>query len=183
MISYFSYIYVCHIQEGSKKSDGSTLPVASGVGVIVGKDHMGTQHLCSLLVLYNVVVVVVIIIIIVVIIVVKRKRRKSTSISSLVDPRATTKTVSQSEIEMKTDETIRNIQYVQAPARVQENIYDVPENPTDTSENSSTPYNNPTYEEPIKVKKTSTSSLQSIMRRKESRYERLSSVEEPGDNP
>ena len=148
---------------------------------------MGTQHLCSLLVLYNVVVVVVIIIIIVVVIVVKRKRRKSTSISSLVAHQATTKTVSQSEIEMKTDETIRNIQYVQAPARVQENIYDVPENPTDTSENSSTPcnnptYHNPTYEEPVKVKKTSTSSLQSIMRRKESRYERLSSVEEPGDD-
>jgi len=146
--------------------------------------------LVHLLFLHYLVVVVMIIVIIVIVIVVRRKRGKSRAISSMVMAKAPPKTISQSEIEMKIDETIKNVHYTQTPATAQENIYDNPEHLKETSENPADSFDSPTttevnhvYDVP-KVKKVSTSSL-SFVKRKESsaKYERLDSVEEPGDGP
>jgi len=90
----------------------------------------------------------------------------------------------------KKDETVK-------VATKQENIYNTSEHPTNSvCDQPAGPYENPTnsYENLLtendhvrdasKVKKTSTSSL-SLMHCKESstKYERLSTVDEPGDDP
>ena len=98
----------------------------------------------------------------------------------------------------RTDETVQNPHYAAAPgAATQDNIYNSPEQPaSNTCDKPASPYENHTnaYQNLLpgndheygvpKNKKTSTSSL-SLMRRKESksRYERLSTVEQPGDDP
>jgi len=138
---------------------------------------------------FNVVVVVVILVIII-IIVVKRKRR-SRNISTLATAAAQAADNITYEMQPKKDETVKNKHYAKPITVKANNIYANPTNhtydkPAGSCENS-TNYENlltekgHVYDTP-KAKKTSTSNL---MRRKESssKYERLSIVDEPGDDP
>ena len=129
-----------------------------------------------------------------------RKQRKSRSISTLATAaaHAADNTTFQLEMELQNDEVIQNMHYAVPAVVTQENIFDNPEHPTSGiyDNPAASPYETPAiiyesmqtgddhvYDVP-KVKKTSTTSL-SLMRRKESKskYERLSTAEEPGGDP
>ena len=147
---------------------------------------------------YNIIVAVLVILVIIIIIIVVRRKRRSRQSTNLASAAAQPfeNPMYQGAAKL-TDETVKNSHYAAAPgAATQENIYDNPEQSTsNTCDEPAGSYENPTnayqnlpgndheYDVP-KNKKISTSSL-TLMRRKESksRYERLSTVEQPGDDP
>ncbi|XP_065917242.1 multiple epidermal growth factor-like domains protein 6 isoform X3 [Dysidea avara] len=135
------------------------------------------------------VVVVILILVIIIIIVVRRKRRNAQNIN-LASAAAQAKDNPIVPVKTKrTDETVQKPHNAAAPgATTQENIYEQPTN--NTCDKPASPYENPTnaylpgkdheYDVP-KNKKTSTSSMS--LKESKSRYEQLSTVEEPGDDP
>ena len=146
---------------------------------------------------FHTVVLVLVVIVIIIIVVVRRKQRSRSilSLTAAAAARATDNKTYQLELKLKRDDTVQNTLYAIPAVAKQENIYDNPEystintydkpaddHPTNSYVNLQQG-NDHVYDIP-KVKKTSTSSL-SLMHRKESksRYERLSTVEEPRDDP
>jgi len=172
----------------------SFAPIAGGIGGIAGECHSSLCVLITSLLSVHYAVVVVVIIVIVIIIILRRRRR-SEDISGLATTAAreidniTYELPMDAKKDGQTDETVKNTHYYASPgAAQQENIYANPtaslydkpadDTPTNTYVNQQAESDHK-YDVPW-GKKTSTSSL-SFMRRKESKYGKLSNAEEPGD--
>ena len=139
------------------------------------------------------------ILVIITIIIVVRRKRRSRHITNLASAAAAAQVLDNPAYQVETklaDETVQNTLYAAPRAATQENIYEQPIATRNTYDNAASPYENPInayqnlptgidheYDVPDN-EKTRTSSF-SLLRRKESksRYEQLSTIEVPGDDP
>jgi len=169
------------------------IPVAGIILCIIGECYYSNNNYFAISIPSKIVVVILGIFII---IVVRRKIRRRRNISTLDTAAARAADNVTCEMQTIKDESIKTINYAKPVAAEQEKVYDNPEHPNNNTYNQPAgPFENPTnscenlltendhMHDASKVKKTSTSSL-SLIRRKESssKYERLSTVDEPGDD-